>query len=230
MAEVQDIALNLNGFEKNKAGRAVLNYGQISTNLNSEQFFRLPLTAAALRWQGIEKQKIIMSTQVDLFTTVEPTSVSPAIAKPFVMCSAVDNMELLLSQPNESVNMIYSDILYGTGRNFGEYQDLKAIRSGIESHYLPRLIEMKRVLKQNGCIYLQMDWRIVHWVRCLMDDVFGVRNFIALIPFRKKTMPFGTNYIEQLPPVNPTSGTRIGYFTTDDNLLPFRTDTPNILY
>ena len=27
-----------------------------------------------------------MSTQVDLFTNVEPTSVSPAIAKPFVRC------------------------------------------------------------------------------------------------------------------------------------------------
>ena len=58
-------------------------------------------------------------------------------------------MELLKSQPNESVNMIYCDILYGTGRNFGDYQDLKPIRSEIESHYLPRLIEMKRVLKQN---------------------------------------------------------------------------------
>lgn len=88
-----------------------------------------------------------------------------------------DNMELLKSQPNESVNMIYSDILYGTGRNFGEYQDLKPIRSVIESHYLPRLIEMKRVLKQNGSIYLQMDWRISHWIRCLMDDVFGYDNF-----------------------------------------------------
>ncbi len=43
----------------------------------------------------------------------------------------------------------------------------------------------------------------------------------------KKT---GSNYIEQLPPVNPDSGTRVGYFTTDENLLPFRTDTPNILY
>ena len=82
-----------------------------------------------------------------------------------------DNMELLKSQPNESVNMIYSDILYGTGRNFGEYQDLKPIRSEIESHYLPRFTEMKRVLKQNGSIYLQMDTRI------LMDDVFGYENF-----------------------------------------------------
>jgi hypothetical protein len=34
VVEVQDIAINLNGFEKTKAGRAVLNYGQISTNLD----------------------------------------------------------------------------------------------------------------------------------------------------------------------------------------------------
>lgn len=93
----------------------------------------------------------------------------------YVQCG--DNLELLKSQPNESVNMIYCDILYGTGRNFGDYQDLKPIQSEIESHYLPRLIEMKRVLKQNGCIYLQMDTRINHWMRILMDDVFGYENF-----------------------------------------------------
>ena len=95
--------------------------------------------------------------------------------KAYVQCG--DNLELLKSQPNESVNMIYCDILYGTGRNFGDYQDLKPIRSEIESHYLPRLIEMKRVLKQNGSIYLQMDTRINHWMRILMDDVFGYENF-----------------------------------------------------
>jgi hypothetical protein len=39
-----------------------------------------------------------------------------------------------------------------------------------------------------------------------------------------------SNYIEPLPPVDPTRGTRIGYFTTDINMLPFRTDVPNILY
>jgi hypothetical protein len=39
-----------------------------------------------------------------------------------------------------------------------------------------------------------------------------------------------TNYIKQLPPVNPNCGTRVGYFTTGINLLPFRTDVPNILY
>lgn len=101
----------------------------------------------------------------------------PLCTIPRVMCWAVDNIELLKSQPNESVDLIYSDILYGTGRNFGEYQDLKPKQDVIESHYLPRLIEMKRVLKQNGSIYLQMDTRINHWMRILMDKVFGYDNF-----------------------------------------------------
>ena len=94
-----------------------------------------------------------------------------------VMCRAVDNLALLLSQPDESVDLIYCDILYGTGKNFGDYKDLKPIRSEIESHYLPRLIEMKRVLKSTGSIFLQMYNKINHWVRCLLDEVFGHENF-----------------------------------------------------
>ena len=78
--------------------------------------------------------------------TSDSTDTAIAYNTCYVQCC--DNLELLKSQPNESVNMIYCDILYGTGRNFGEYQDLKPIRSEIESHYLPRLIEMKRVLKK----------------------------------------------------------------------------------
>ena len=39
-----------------------------------------------------------------------------------------------------------------------------------------------------------------------------------------------SNYVEPLPPVNPECGTRIGYFDTDVNLLPFRTNMQNILY
>jgi len=39
-----------------------------------------------------------------------------------------------------------------------------------------------------------------------------------------------SNYVKPLPPVNQACGTRVGYFTTDENLLPFRTETANILY
>jgi hypothetical protein len=40
----------------------------------------------------------------------------------------------------------------------------------------------------------------------------------------------GSNVITPLPPVNPTCGTRIGYFSTKQHLLPFRSNFQNILY
>ena len=101
----------------------------------------------------------------------------PLCTIPRVMCWAVDNLELLKSQPDESVDLIYCDILYGTGRNFGDYQDLKPIRSEIESHYIPRLKEMHRVLKSTGSIYLQCDSNLVHYLKVEMDRIFGLKNF-----------------------------------------------------
>lgn len=88
-----------------------------------------------------------------------------------------DNLDLMKSLPSNHIDLIYCDILYGTGRNFEDYQDLKPIRSDIEAHYLPRIKEMHRVLKDTGSVYLQMDTRINHWVRCLLDDIFGCQNF-----------------------------------------------------
>lgn len=88
-----------------------------------------------------------------------------------------DNLDLMADIRDGEVDLIYSDILYGTGRNFGDYQDLKPIRSEIESHYLSRFVEMKRVLSQRGTIYIHTGLNTSHWIRCLMDDVFGYDNF-----------------------------------------------------
>lgn len=88
-----------------------------------------------------------------------------------------DNLELMAEIKDNTIDLIYCDILYGTGRKFKDYQDLKPIRSEIESHYIPRIKEMHRILKQTGSIYLQMDTRINHWMRCIMDDIFGYDKF-----------------------------------------------------
>jgi site-specific DNA-methyltransferase (adenine-specific) len=88
-----------------------------------------------------------------------------------------DNLELMGEISNNKVNLIYCDILYGTGRKFKDYQDLKSTRSEIEEHYIPRIKEMHRILKDNGTIYLQMDTRINHWIRIIMDEIFGYENF-----------------------------------------------------
>jgi len=36
---------------------------------------------------------------------------------------------------------------------------------------------MHRILRDTGSIYIHMDWRISHWIRLIMDDVFGFDNF-----------------------------------------------------
>jgi len=49
--------------------------------------------------------------------------------------------------------------------------------------------------------------------------------------YHKKQL--ASNYVKPLPPVNPNCGTRVGYFTTEEQLidsLPYRTDMQNILY
>ena len=89
----------------------------------------------------------------------------------------MDNLELMKQLPKNSIGLIYCDILYGTGRKFKDYQDLKADRRIIQDFYTPRINEMHRILLDTGSIYIHMDWRISHWIRLIMDDVFGFDNF-----------------------------------------------------
>lgn len=78
---------------------------------------------------------------------------------------------------NEQIDLIYCDILYGTGKRFKDYNDLVANEQVIYDFYLQRFQQMQRILKTNGTIYIQLDLRIVHWIRCIMDSVFGYHNF-----------------------------------------------------
>ena len=50
-----------------------------------------------------------------------------------------------------------------------------------------RLIEMKRVLKPTGSIYLHCDPTASHYLKLLMDAVFGAGNFQSHIAWRRTT-------------------------------------------
>lgn len=93
----------------------------------------------------------------------------------------IDNLKYMAEINDNTIDLIYCDILYGTGRKFKDYQDLKPIRSEIESHYIPRIKEMHRILKPTGSIYLQMDYRISHWLRIIMDDIFGYDRYLQTV-------------------------------------------------
>ncbi len=72
-------------------------------------------------------------------------------------------------------------------------------RDGIHSYltYLrDRLTVARDLLHESGSIFVQIGDENVHRVRGLMDEVFGEENFAALITFRKKMMPLGSDFAE----------------------------------
>lgn len=89
----------------------------------------------------------------------------------------IDNLQLLKTIENNTLDFIYSDILYGTGKNFGVYKDINANRDEVYDFYYLRLEEMHRILKDTGSLVLQMDKRINHWIRIMLDEIFGYNNF-----------------------------------------------------
>jgi site-specific DNA-methyltransferase (adenine-specific) len=50
----------------------------------------------------------------------------------------------------------------------------------------PRLVELKRVLKPTGSIYLHCDSNASHYLKILMDATFGIRNFRDEIIWKRK--------------------------------------------
>lgn len=116
-----------------------------------------------------------------------------------------DNLPALREMSDESVNLIYSDPPFNTGKRQSRTQ-LKTVaaedgdRSGFQGRryqstklgtrsfadayddYLvflePRLEEAHRVLASNGAMYLHLDYREVHYVKVLMDAIFGRESFL----------------------------------------------------
>ena len=41
----------------------------------------------------------------------------------------------------------------------------------------PRLVLMKELLSEKGSIYVHIDWHVGHYVKILLDDIFGKNNF-----------------------------------------------------
>lgn len=66
------------------------------------------------------------------------------------------------------------------------------------SYLKDRFLLARELLNNEGSIFVQISDSNLHHVRELLDEVFGAANFIALIPFRKKTMPLGATYLEQM--------------------------------
>jgi hypothetical protein len=91
-----------------------------------------------------------------------------------------DNLQLLekLVQENYKFQLIYLDPPYNTGRDFNDFNDkFEDIKVYAYEFLKPRFEIMKRLLTPNGVIVVHIEPKISHYVRMVMDDVFGIKNF-----------------------------------------------------
>lgn len=72
-----------------------------------------------------------------------------------------------------------------TFEQFG-YSDLwqKGTVSYLEYMY-PRLLLMRELLSDKGSIYVHIDWHVGHYIKILLDDIFGKENFVNEIVWDK---------------------------------------------
>lgn len=56
----------------------------------------------------------------------------------------------------------------------------------------PRLALMRELLSDKGSIYVHIDWHVGHYVKILMDEIFGKENFVNEIIWRYRRWPAKT--------------------------------------
>ncbi|MBM4043794.1 MAG: site-specific DNA-methyltransferase [Planctomycetes bacterium] len=100
-----------------------------------------------------------------------------------------DNLHVMRQLPSESIDLIYIDPPFFSGRQynviFGDKNEVRSftdIWEGGMPGYLAwlnaRLYEMKRLLKPTGSIFVHLDWHAVHYVKVEMDKIFAFDNFV----------------------------------------------------
>ncbi len=99
-----------------------------------------------------------------------------------------DNLHRLAQFPAESIDLIYLDPPFFSNRHYeviwGDEAEIRSFedrwQGGIQVYVdwmRERMIELHRVLKPNGSLYLHCDWHAGHYLKVMMDDIFGYRQF-----------------------------------------------------
>jgi site-specific DNA-methyltransferase (adenine-specific) len=116
-----------------------------------------------------------------------------------------DNLDVLRTLPSESVDLIYIDPPFNTGKiqsrtrikttrdTYGDrvgfkgqtYRTTKLGTTGYTDMFddyigflEPRLREAHRILSLNGSFYFHIDYREVHYCKILLDEIFGRDCFL----------------------------------------------------
>lgn len=88
-----------------------------------------------------------------------------------------DNIQYLKQIENDSINLIYFDPPYNTGRNFFDFDDKFKTIDDYILFMKERIIECHRVIKPGGNVVIHIEPKISHYFRIMCDEIFGINNF-----------------------------------------------------
>ncbi|MBI5626784.1 MAG: site-specific DNA-methyltransferase [Nitrosomonadales bacterium] len=83
------------------------------------------------------------------------------------------------------VKCIFIDPPYNTQSAFAHYDD-KLEHSQWLSMMYPRLVLLRDLLAEDGSIWVTIDDMEAHYLKALIDEVFGRKNFVANVVWQKK--------------------------------------------
>jgi adenine-specific DNA-methyltransferase len=102
-----------------------------------------------------------------------------------------DNLEALkalLPYYAGQVKCIYIDPPYNTGSAFEHYDDNLEHSQWLAMMW-PRLELLRELLAEDGSIWVSIDDREGHYLKVIMDEVFGRANFVSNVIWQKKYAP-----------------------------------------
>ncbi len=97
-------------------------------------------------------------------------------------------LKALLPMYAGKVKCIYIDPPYNTRSAFEHYDDNLEHSVWLSMMY-PRLELLRELLTEDGSIWVSIDDNEAHYLKVMMDEIFGRKNFVANVIWQKKFAP-----------------------------------------
>jgi site-specific DNA-methyltransferase (adenine-specific) len=98
-----------------------------------------------------------------------------------------DNLDQLQKLPDACVDLEYIDPPFNSNRNYEifwpetsekrRFDDRHESTKAYIDYMRPRCEQLARVLKKTGSFYYHCDWHASHYVKVMLDEIFGENNF-----------------------------------------------------
>jgi len=100
----------------------------------------------------------------------------------------LDALKAILPRFAGKIRCIYIDPPYNTRSAFEHYDDNMEHTAWLSMMY-PRLELLRDLLAEDGSIWVSIDDNEAHYLKVIMDEIFGRKNFITSIIWRKNYSP-----------------------------------------